>query len=258
MQRYFVSPEQMTDTTVCIEGEDVHHLVRVMRCKPGDRIICSNGCGRDVLAVIAAIQESSVTANIIQELEEHRELPVEVTVAQGLPKGDKMDWVVQKCTEMGVRRIIPFTSSRTVVLLNEEKGARRRNRWQKIAKEAAEQAQRSVIPVIEPPVSWLQLLALEEQFDAALLAYEGEGTISLKRALEPTKPGSRILLVIGPEGGFDQSEVEQAVAQGMIPISLGKRILRTETAALYALAAISYEYESGHFTEQGMYGTRNV
>lgn len=243
MQRYFVRPEQMTDTKVRIEGEDVHHLARVMRMKQGDRIICCDGRGRDVLAAIETIHEQYVLAAIVKDLENHRELPVDVTVAQSLPKGDKMDWIVQKCTEMGARRIIPFTSSRTVVLWNDDKMARRRQRWQKIAKEAAEQAHRSIVPVIDPPVSWEQMLAIGRQTDVALLAYEGEGTVSLKRVLQSSTNQSHILLVIGPEGGFDAAEVEQAVANEMVPVSLGRRILRTETAALYALAAISYQFE---------------
>lgn len=243
MQRYFVRPEQMAETSVHIEGEDVHHITRVMRMKPGDRIICSNGCGRDVLAVIESIRDQYVLAAIIQELEQTRELPVEVTVAQSLPKGDKMDWIVQKTTELGARRIIPFISSRTVIRWSDDKSARRRQRWQKIAKEAAEQAHRSRIPSVEAPMSWQELLAKSREFDAALLAYEGEETLSLKNVFSSSRPFARLLLVIGPEGGFDPQEVQQAVDHQMIPVSLGRRILRTETAALYALAALSYQFE---------------
>lgn len=243
MQRYFVHPELMSETTVRIEGEDVHHIVRVMRMKPGDQIICANGLGRDVVAVIESIRDGYVLASIIREAEPRRELPVHVTVAQSLPKGDKMDWIVQKCTEMGVGRIIPFSSSRTVVLWDGDKMARRRQRWQKIAKEAAEQAHRSFIPSIDEPLSWEALLACSHQFDLALLAHVGEGAVSLKHALQTGARPRSILLLIGPEGGFDDTEIEEAADHDFIFVSLGKRILRTETAALYALAAISYQFE---------------
>jgi len=243
MQRYFVRPDQMTGTTVRIEGDDVHHIARVMRMKQGDHIICADGQGRDVLAVIETIDEHSVVATIVQELALRRELPLHVAVAQSLPKGDKMDWIVQKCTEMGVGRIIPFTSSRTVVFWNGDKMSRRRLRWLKIAKEAAEQSHRSIIPAIDEPVSWDELLALRGQFDLALLAHVGKEAVSLKQLFQERDKPHSILIVVGPEGGFDEAEVEDAAANGFVSVSFGRRILRTETAALYALAAISYQFE---------------
>lgn len=243
MQRYFVKPEQMSGHTVVIEGDDAAHIIRVMRMRKGNRIICSNGQGRDVLAEIDSYQEQVVFARILEEWPILRELPVHVTIAQSLPKGDKMDWIIQKCTELGAKCIIPFTSARTIVQWNEQKIALRLGRWQRIAKEAAEQAQRSFIPVIATPMNWDELIAKSREADLAMIAYEGEGTVPLSQALPACQPGGKIFLVIGPEGGFEQEEVERGVASGMKAVSLGKRILRTETASLYGLAAISYHFE---------------
>ncbi len=243
MQRYFVKPEQMSNHTVAIEGDDVAHITRVMRMRKGDQIICSNGQGRDVLAEIDSVQGQMVLAKILEELPADRELPVHVTIAQSLPKGEKMDWIVQKSTELGARCIIPFISARTVVQWDASKISKRLHRWRRIAKEAAEQSQRSILPIIETPVDWSQLIAKSREMNLVMIAYEGEGTTPLNKVLPACQPGGNILLVIGPEGGFEPEEVEIAMASGMKAVSLGRRILRTETASLYGLAAISYHFE---------------
>jgi 16S rRNA (uracil1498-N3)-methyltransferase len=242
MQRYFVSPQQMTDSTVMIKGDDVNHIVKVMRSKPGDEIICCSGEGRDVKAVLENLGPHEVTARIIEEKLPTREMPVYVTIAQGLPKGDKMELVIQKGTELGAFSFLPFTSQRTIVKLDDKKEKKRLERWQKIAKEAAEQSHRSRIPAIENVHNWEQLLALAPTFDYALFAYEKEEG-SLAAALQTVPEDSRILLVIGPEGGFEEKEAVQAEESGMKRVSLGRRILRTETAPLYGLSCISYQFE---------------
>jgi 16S rRNA (uracil1498-N3)-methyltransferase len=243
MQRYFVNPEQMTEHHVTITGDDVNHIAKVMRSRVGDEIICCNGRGRDVVGAIESIAEGEVHVRILQETLKNRELPVQVTIAQGLPKGDKMELVIQKGTELGAFSFFAFTSQRTVVKLDDKKERKRLERWRKIAKEAAEQSHRSQIPHIEDVRTWKELLASVPGFHYALLAYEKEEEIALARILKEVPEGASILLVIGPEGGFDEREVEEAEAAGLTIVSLGRRILRAETAPLYGLSCISYQFE---------------
>jgi len=251
MQRYFVPEAQMDERSVTLEGDDARHAAAVMRAKPGDRFVACNGSGRDVVARIASVDKHKVQADIIEELAVSAEMSWKVDVAQSLPKGDKLETVIQKGTEAGAAAFLPFLSRRTVVQYDERKEAKRIERWRKIAKEAAEQSHRSVVPRIEAVSSWKVLLQKFAEYDLALLCYEEEGRsgIGLKDALtafrrerEPGNPASpSVLVVVGPEGGFAPEEAEAALAAGAKPVGLGRRILRTETAALYALACLAYE-----------------
>lgn len=243
MQRYFVDPKQMSETSVTITGEDVNHMVKVMRFRVGEKVICCNGEGRDVLAAIEELSPDEVHLHVLEELTKSRELPVEVTIAQGLPKGDKMDWIIQKGTELGAFSFWPFRSRYTVVKLDEKKEKKRVERWGKIAKEAAEQSHRSHIPHISNPLGWKELLAKAKSFDYALFAYEKDEETPLSLALKEIPAGASILLIIGPEGGFSEEEAREADQAGMKWVSLGRRILRTETASLYGLSSVSYEFE---------------
>ncbi|TCS83741.1 16S rRNA (uracil(1498)-N(3))-methyltransferase [Tepidibacillus fermentans] len=242
MQRYFVHKDQFLDDQVFIKGDDVKHISKVLRLKQGDMIICSNGEGLDVLGKIKKIERDQVICNIEEVIQENNESPFEVILAQGLPKGDKMDWIIQKGTEIGVTSFLPFTSERTIVQLDENKEQKRLERWRKIAKEAAEQAHRSAIPKIHPVLTWEGLLDLIQK-EFTLIAYEQENTITLYQALSKNSEQKRLLLVIGPEGGFSTHEVQEAIKRGAISISLGKRILRTETAGLVGVANILYHLE---------------
>lgn len=248
MQRYFIAEEKMDQDSCVLEGQDVHHILHVMRLGPGDKIICSNSNGRTVIAELDQVSKEKVVCRIVEEVKTSRELPVQVTIAQGLPKGDKLEWVLQKGTELGAHRFIPFSSSRTIVKYDRKKEEKKRERWQKIVKEAAEQAHRDYLPSVEPVITWTELFEL--QADSKLVAYEGhslseEFPSSFVQVLETLSKckGNHLLIVIGPEGGFAEQEITQLVDNGFKPISLGKRILRTETAALYVLAALSFYYE---------------
>lgn len=161
MQRYFVPPQQMDENNCFIEGQDVHHITRVMRFQAGDELICCNGVGRSVQAKIKEITKDRVDCDILCELDQDRELSIFVTIAQGLPKGDKLEWVIQKGTELGASRFIPFSSSRTIVKYDAKKEHKKVERWEKIIKEAAEQAHRSVLPQILSVSSWKELLKVE-------------------------------------------------------------------------------------------------
>ncbi|MCR8645697.1 16S rRNA (uracil(1498)-N(3))-methyltransferase [Paenibacillus sp. N1-5-1-14] len=244
MQRYFIPNEQFHDQTVTITGDDAHHLVRVMRAEVGDECICSNGEDREAKVRIVEIEKGSVTAEIVEVLPLTAEASAQVWIAQSLPKGDKMELVIQKGTEIGAAGFIPFVSDRTVVQYDAKKEAKRSERWNKIAKEAAEQAHRNRVPRVESVLSWKNLMQSMKDYDAAWICYEKEGGLSfrelVKNSLKATdKP--KLLLVIGPEGGFTEAEVADAEQHGCMSVSLGKRILRTETAAMVGLTCILYE-----------------
>lgn len=246
MQRYFIQPNQFNDQSVNIIGDDVHHITKVLRSKAGDQIICSDGLGKDALVKIDRIESDMIIGTVVSIIKDTRESDINVIIAQALPKADKMDLIIQKGTEIGVRSFIPFTSERTIVQLNEKKEQKRIERWMKIAKEAAEQAHRSIIPDILPVINWKQLLnKIANDNIKTFIAYEQEDTKSLYEALEQNSEAKTILLVIGPEGGFSEKEIETATDMGAISISLGKRILRTETAGLVGAANIIYHLERG-------------
>ncbi|WP_128896517.1 16S rRNA (uracil(1498)-N(3))-methyltransferase [Longirhabdus pacifica] len=249
MQRYFVPAEQFAANTVTIKDDDAHHIVKVMRQKIDDEIIVSNGNGHTVLAKISHIEGKEVTATIQYELEDKTEANVEVWVAQSLPKGDKCETIVQKCTELGADKIIPFQSVRTIVQYDQKKMHKRLERWRKIAKEAAEQAHRDVIPEVTEIYSWKQILSIASEADLAMICYEKEDAVGIKDALQRISLSAavgesekkKILIIIGPEGGFTEEEASQAEMEGCTSIHLGKRILRTETAGMVALSCIYYE-----------------
>ncbi|HEY0827653.1 MAG TPA: 16S rRNA (uracil(1498)-N(3))-methyltransferase [Bacilli bacterium] len=247
MQRYFLARDQFTDTSVQITGDDAHHIMNVMRSSTGEQLICSNGVDREVLVQITELQKGLVHASIVEELSMDHEPGVEVWIAQSLPKGDKMESVIQKCTEIGAARFIPFVSERTIVQYDGRKELKRIERWQKIAKEAAEQAHRNRMPAVEAALSFKQLLDRVQEVDLALFCYEKEAGLLLKDVLQKTeiKPqeGKKpiYLLIIGSEGGFTEGEMGKAEAAGCKSTSLGSRILRTETAAMVGLTCIMYE-----------------
>lgn len=248
MQRYFVAADQIGATGVTLSGDDARHLAAVMRAEPGDRFVACDGSGRDVLAEVTAAGKDEVRATIVEELEPQAEMRWRVTVAQSLPKGDKLETVIQKGTEAGAFAFVPFVSSRTVVQYDERKEGKRLERWRKIAKEAAEQSHRSRIPDVANVAAWPALLARFGDYDLVLFCYEEEGraggglqaVLDGASAMGKLSANSRLLVVIGPEGGFGEREADAALAAGAHWTGLGKRILRTETSALYALACLAY------------------
>lgn len=243
MQRYFIGPDQWMDDSIVITGEDVHHIVKVMRSEVGDMIFVSDGAGRVASARLTQIDSKEVHAQIIEPLDEQREMPIQVTLGQGLPKGDKLEWILQKGTEMGAHAFLPFSSERTIVKLDEKKEGKKLERWQKIAKEAAEQSHRAVLPKVLAPTTFKSILAQGQSYQARMIAYEKETSVGVKEVLQSLAPGDSLLVLIGPEGGFSVEEVAQAEAAGFVSVHLGPRILRTETASQYLLAAVSYHFE---------------
>ncbi|MCQ6266279.1 16S rRNA (uracil(1498)-N(3))-methyltransferase [Fictibacillus sp. WQ 8-8] len=247
MQRYFVSSAEMNDSSVTIIGDDANHIVKVMRMEIGDHVICSDNQGRVALCEITEIDRDTVQTSIIESIQESKESPIRVTIAQGIPKGDKLETIVQKGTELGAMAFLPFSSSRCIVKWDEKKGQKKTQRLEKIAKEAAEQSHRSRIPDILSPVSFKSLLKQAAEFDYKIVAYEEEAKIGetkrLSELFNQMAPGTSILCAIGPEGGLSEQEVDELKEADFIPCGLGPRILRTETASSYILSAISYHFE---------------
>ncbi|MFD2369730.1 16S rRNA (uracil(1498)-N(3))-methyltransferase [Brevibacillus sp. GCM10020057] len=243
MQRYFALPDHFTEQEVTIVGDDVHHIVNVMRAREGEEIFVSDGAGRSAVARLVYLSAKEVRATVVEMLAEQRELPIRVTIGQGLPKGDKMEWILQKGTELGAYSFFPFSSERTIVKLDAKKEAKKLERWRKIVKEAAEQSHRSVLPQLLPPVSFREALEAGEQYTRRAIAYEKEGGASLHHVLSDMQADDSLLVLIGPEGGFSPEEVAQAEAKGFLSVSLGPRILRTETASQYVLSCASYQFE---------------
>ena len=229
---------------VLIGGSDVNHIRNVLRMRPGEQIRVSNGRDKDYLCALEEIGEEQVTARIL-EAEESTELPGEIWLFQGLPKSDKMELVVQKAVELGAYRIVPFAAKRSVVRLDEKKAEKKQARWQLIAKGAAEQSGRGIIPEVGVVCSFAEALRMAGELDVVLIPYElEEGMKETARILEGITPGQSVGIFIGPEGGFEEEEVEQAKMAGAHAVTLGKRILRTETAGLTALSILMYHLES--------------
>lgn len=246
LQRYFID-EPGRQQPFTISGDDYHHIVRVMRMKAGDEIICVLPSGKSATCEIAEITAEIVVANVVKWEEGNTELPVHVVIASGLPKGDKLEMIIQKGTELGAFEFVPFTASRSVVKWESKKASKKVERWQKIAKEAAEQCHRNKIPLVSEPVSVKELIKISSGYSHKLIAYEeeareGESSV-LSSTLAALKPGETLLFVFGPEGGLTQQEISLMVDQGFKTCGLGPRILRTETAPLYTLAAVSYHFE---------------
>ena len=246
MQRYFVN-KKANENRFFIDAEDRHHIVKVMRMEIGDKLICVEPEGKSAVCEIAEITDEQVVANVVQWKEEITELPINVTIASGLPKGDKLEWIIQKGTELGAHEFVSFAAARSVVKWDEKKAAKKIERWQKIAKEAAEQSHRSVLPDVVPPMNFKAMLASSKNYHYKVAAFEEESrngeTSNFASTLQGMNRGESLLLVFGPEGGLSEEEVELLKEHDFTLCGLGPRILRTETAPLYSLAAISYHFE---------------
>lgn len=245
MQRYFINEDLTNKKQVTLPSDDLHHIKKVMRNITGDEIICIDTLGHVYHGIIEDVDTGLI--GLGQELDENNELDVEITLVYALPKGDKFELVLQKATELGVKRIVPIQTRRCVVKMDEQKFSKKITRYQKILKEAAEQSRRNYIPMICNVIKLEQLsnylgdynlVAFEE------MAKQGEHMV-LKQTLDQLKPGDRITIVVGSEGGFDQDEIDKMNDLGIKACSLGKRILRSETAPLYFLSVIGYAREIG-------------
>ncbi len=238
--RFFITPDQVAEPRVIISGADVRHIRAVLRMKTGDELLLCDGMGIDYTARITGMDRSAITAEIIRRSKRDIQYP-RVTLGQGLPKSDKMDWIVQKATELGVADIVPIVTERTIVKVKDRE--RRTVRWQKICRESAMQSGRADIPQVRSIMSledFLRTLKPEPQ-TLLLLPWE-EAVEPIKGVMRQTPGVKNIIVLIGPEGGFSKDEAEQAKNNGFHLVGLGRNILRTETAALAVLSMIGYEY----------------
>ena len=244
MYQFFVPPENIQGNRVVITGEDVNHIKNVLRMKEGEEIAVSNGedgkeyrcgileLGEEILCELRFIKEDDI------------ELPSKITLFQGLPKADKMELIVQKAVELGVYEVVPVSMKRCVVKLDDKKQKSKISRWQSIAEAAAKQSKRSIIPLVHSVMTMKQALAYAKEMDMVLVPYEmADDMAKTREIIESIKPGIHIGFFIGPEGGFDEGEIQSAMDEGAVPITLGKRILRTETAGFTVLSILMYHLE---------------
>ena len=241
MHRFFVP--QLYNEEMYIEGVYARHISKVLRMQPGAQLQIVSDDGVSAVAEITAIDSERVTVRCLEKLAESHEPRVKLVLAQGLAKGEKMDFIIQKAVEMGAYSVIPVAMEHSVVRLDGAKAAKKVERWQKIAESAAKQSKRDIIPEVQPVQSMTAMLA-KCACQTKIIAYECEDRLSLKAALKAAEEAggiSELLLIIGPEGGISEGELEQARQAGAVPVSLGRRILRAETAGLVAISAIFYE-----------------
>lgn len=245
MYQFFVDPSQIQGKRIIIKGKDVNHIKNVLRMKAGDEISVSNGVdGKEYRCGIAAFQEEEIICELRFIKEEGIELPSKIYLFQGLPKADKMELIVQKAVELGVYEIIPVAAKRSVVKLDEKKAKNKVLRWQGIAEAAAKQSRRGIIPKVQDVMNFWDAVSYSCLAQVKVIPYElAESMEKTKRIISGIKQDEDIAVFIGPEGGFAEEEVKEAVNAGIIPITLGKRILRTETAGMTVLSILMYHLE---------------
>ena len=244
MHHFFVTPQQISGDNIRIEGGDVNHMKNVLRMKLHEKAEISDGESRTYLCEVEAYEEDVAVLHILEEMEADTEPASKLYLFQGLPKSDKMELIVQKAVELGVYQVIPVAMKRSVVRLDDKKAAKKADRWNSIAESAAKQAGRSRIPEVTMPLSYKEALKMAEELDVTLLPYELAGGMEVTReVIRQIKSGQSVGIFIGPEGGFEPEEVDAAVSMGAKVITLGRRILRTETAGLATLAVLMFELE---------------
>lgn len=245
MHHFFVTPNQVSREEIYIEGSDVNHICNVLRMKKGEKLQISDGNNKKYICRIEDMTAEKVLLHIVEEKLGDTELPSKIYLFQGLPKSDKMEWIVQKAVELGAYEIIPVSTKRAVVKLDAKKAAKKVERWNSIAEGGAKQSGRTVITKVREVMTYREALAYAETLDIVLIPYElAEGMDKTKEFIGQIEKGQSVGIFIGPEGGFEKEEVEQAMEIGAEPITLGKRILRTETAGLTVLSILMYHLES--------------
>jgi 16S rRNA (uracil1498-N3)-methyltransferase len=243
MYQFFVENEQIAGKTIIIEGTDVNHIRNVLRMKAGEKVRISVQGGSSYFCEIAEISQERVMADILWEAPV-TELSCDVILFQGLPKSDKMEWIVQKAVELGAAAVVPVEMKRCVVKLDAKKKKSKVSRWQAIAESAAKQSKRSHVPEVYEVMTLKEAAAFAKEMDVCLVPYENErGMAATREAVSSVRPGAKVGIFIGPEGGFDEDEVGLLKDAGGVPVSLGRRILRTETAGLVMLSFLIYELE---------------
>ena len=246
MHHFFVRPEQISGKEAYIEGPDWNHAANVLRVRPGEQVLLSVGEDWNYLCTVREVDRAGqrILLSVLEENRDVRELPVKISLYQGLPKSDKMELIIQKAVELGAARVVPVETARCVVKLDRKKAESKRTRWQAISESAAKQSGRSVIPEIAMPMKYSAALKEAADSDVRLIPYENaEGMERTRKILESVQPGQKIAVFIGPEGGFEETEIRQAEEAGFEAVTLGKRILRTETAGFVVLSLLMAQTE---------------
>ena len=246
MHHFFVRPEQISGKEAYIEGPDWNHAANVLRVRPGEQVLLSVGEDWNYLCTVREVDRAGqrILLSVLEENRDVRELPVKISLYQGLPKSDKMELIIQKAVELGAARVVPVETARCVVKLDRKKAESKRARWQAISESAAKQSGRSVIPEIAMPMKYAAALKEAADSDVRLIPYENaEGMERTRKILESVQPGQKIAVFIGPEGGFEETEIRQAEEAGFEAVALGKRILRTETAGFVVLSLLMAQTE---------------
>lgn len=243
MPRFFVPASQIDGDTVRITGEDAYHIARALRMAVGDTLVVCDRDGGEYHCRLCRIRDEEVLCDILSSGTGHTESPLDITLYMGYPKGDKLETVIQKAVELGAARVVPFISSRCVKIPKADKAKRQGERLNRIAEEAAKQCGRSRLPQVSEPLPFADMLSAAVQAELPLFCYEGEGTISLRAVLAHRETPRTVAVIVGCEGGFSPEEATAATVAGCIPVGLGPRILRCETAPDYILSAVSYRYE---------------
>lgn len=246
MQRFFVEPHQIDEEAhqIHITGSDVNHISNVLRMKTGEELWISDGSKYEYRCTIESFEPDEVLLHIVYSQEPEYELPCRIYLFQGLPKADKMELIIQKAVELGAYEIIPVETKRCVVKLDGRKSAKKTARWQQIAESAAKQSKRMLVPEVRSVMTFKEALAYAKELDVLLIPYElAKGMKETKELIRSIEPGKSIGVFIGPEGGFEEQEVADAMEAGAKPITLGHRILRTETAGLAVLSVLMFQLE---------------
>lgn len=243
MPRFFVSKDNIKENRILINGADAHHIARSLRMAEGDEAVVCDGEGSEYRCTLTRIRDEECECQIVEALDSGAESPVRIALCMAYPKGDKLEVVIQKAVELGCDRIIPFESSRCIKRPKAEKAEKQTARLRRIAEEAAKQCGRAKIPEVTSPLSYQQMLKEATDCDLSLFCYENEDGLTVKDALKKADGVKSISIIVGAEGGFSPEEAALAAEHECLSVSLGRRILRCETAPLYALTAISYEYE---------------
>lgn len=242
MSRFFIAPEQVCGNSITITGQEANHIARVLRLGSGDIVTLLDGCGNLYESCIEKIDGEKVFCRILHRGQAGGEPPLRVVLVQGIAKGDRMDTIIQKGTELGAASFLPVHCQRSVVRLDSKKGAARRVRWQRIAAEATKQCRRALVPEVLEPVNWHAALDMIPPNAVVLIPWEEASGRTLKLELQTRARPDEVYLIIGPEGGLERQEVVQACQRGALPVTMGPRILRTETAGPAAIAMILFQW----------------
>ncbi len=244
MYRFFVNENQIMEDCISITGADVNHIKNVLRMKIGETVLVSNGNDREYTCTLKDISDEEVIAKIEDVDGPTRELPIKVTLFQALPKGDKMETIIQKMVELGAYEIVPVSTKRCIVKLDDKKAATKVKRWNAIAESAAKQSKRGIIPQVVMPMSYKNAIEKAKEMDIILIPYENaENMAHTREVISKINAGMSVGIFVGPEGGFATEEVKEAIDAGAFDITLGRRILRTETAGMALMSVLMFENE---------------